>query len=104
MKPAKPRVKVYIPTRSGKRMKPGAVEWKLTQHMINNYTDIIPITPIRAAEHGGTITRKTFRLSTGGVMGRGDRAGLISGGCAILLSLHGRIDIETANVIQITLG
>ena len=62
---------------------------------VTDYTDIVPITSIRAAAPGETITRKTFRLSTGGVTGKGIEQRVISGQCAIFLSLHDRIDPET---------
>ena len=41
---------------------------------VTDYTDIVPITSIRAAAPGETTTRKTFGLSTGGVTGKRDRA------------------------------
>jgi len=62
---------------------------------VTDYTDIVPITSIRAAAPGETITRKTFRLSTGGVTGKGIEQRVISGRCSIFLLLHGRIDTET---------
>lgn len=34
MKPAKPRVKVYKPTRFGEGMQPGTVEWELNQRRL----------------------------------------------------------------------
>jgi hypothetical protein len=62
---------------------------------VTDYTDIVPITSIRAAAPGETTTRKTFRLSTGGVTGKRIEQGVISGRCSIFLKLHGRIDPET---------
>jgi len=62
---------------------------------VTGYTDIVPITSIRAAAPSETTTRKTFRLSTGGVTGKRDRAEVDFWPCAIFLSLHGRIDPET---------
>ena len=40
------------------------------RRMITDYTDIVPITSIRAAAHGETTTRRTFKLSTGGATGK----------------------------------
>jgi hypothetical protein len=62
---------------------------------VTDYTDIVPITSIRAAAPGETIILKTSRLSTGGVTGKRDRAEGDLWPCAIFLSLHGRIDPET---------
>ena len=62
---------------------------------VTDYTDIVPITSIRAAAPGETTILKTSRLSIGGVMGKRIEQRVISGQCAIFLSLHGRIDPET---------
>ena len=45
------------------------------RRMITDYTDIIPITSIRSAAHGETITRRTFRLPTGGATEKRAQAG-----------------------------
>jgi hypothetical protein len=41
---------------------------------VTDYTDIVPITSIRAAAPGETAILKTSRLSIGGVTGKRDRA------------------------------
>jgi len=41
---------------------------------VTDYTDIVPITSIRAAAPGETTILKTSRLSIGGVTGKRDRA------------------------------
>jgi hypothetical protein len=62
---------------------------------VTDYTDIVPITSIRAAAPGETIILKTSRLFIGGVTGKRDRAEVDFWPCAKFLSLHGRIDPET---------
>ena len=49
-------------------------ECRICNEKFTDYTDIVPdhINPRAWAEPGGTITRKTFRLFTGGATGRRD--------------------------------
>jgi len=42
---------------------------------VTDYTDIVPITSIRAVAHGETTTRRTFKLSTSGVTGKSAQPG-----------------------------
>ena len=77
----------------------------LCNGQFTNYSDVVPdhINPRGMGGAWRDDHPENIRLSTGGVTGKGIEQRLISGRCAIFLSLHGRTDPEAANVIQITL-